>query len=212
MSTTIQSKLRETVKQSTLTDLRNDGFVPAVVYGYQTDAVSIAVNERELLNTLRVTGRNGVMKLQLEDGELNVVLNEYQKDPLKNQITHADFLAINMSEELEISVQVHLTGESIGEKDGGVLQQPNWELDIKVKPSDIPDSLEIDISELNIGDTLTVADVRKKIKYEILNDDDFGLVSISAPRTNEELEALDEVTEDASTEPEVIGEKEAEEK
>lgn len=211
MSTTIQSKVRETVKQSTLTDLRNDGFVPAVVYGYQTDAVSIAVNERELLNTLRVTGRNGVMKLQLEDGELNVVLNDYQKDPLKNQITHADFLAINMTEELEISVQVHLTGESIGEKDGGVLQQPNWELDIKVKPSDIPDSLEIDISELNIGDTLTVADVRKKIKYEILNDDDFGLVSISAPRTTEELEALDEVTEDASTEPEVIGEKEEEE-
>lgn len=208
MNTTIQSKVRETNKQSTLTELRNDGFVPAVVYGYKTDAVSIAVNERELLKTLQVTGRNGVMKLQVNNEELNVVLNDYQKDPLIDKFTHADFLAINMTEELEISVQVHLVGESIGEKDGGVLQQPNWELDIKVKPSDIPESFEVDISELNIGETLTVADIRKKSKYEILNDDDFGLVTISAPRTAAELEALDEVSEEAEAEPEVIGEKE----
>lgn len=208
MSTTIQSKLRETEKQSTLTELRGKGFVPAVVYGYKTDATSIAVSERELLKTLRVTGRNGVMKLQLNDGELNVVLNDYQTDALKGTIVHADFLAINMTEELEVSVQINLVGESIGEKDGGVLQQPNWELDIKVKPSDIPESFDVDISELNIGETLTVADIREKSKYEILSEDDYALVTISAPRTAEELEALDEVSEDGNAEPEVIGEKE----
>lgn len=208
MSTTIQSKSRIAENQSTLTELRATGNVPAVVYGYKTEARSIAVSERELIKTLRVTGRNGVMKLQLDDREVNVVLNDYQTDVLKGTITHADFLAIDMSEELEVSVQINLVGQSIGEKDGGVLQQPNWEIDIKVQPSDIPEQYDVDISELNIGDTLTVAEIRGKSKYEIVNEDDFALVTIGAPRTAEELEALDEVAEDTNAEPEVIGETE----
>ncbi|MDS9473292.1 50S ribosomal protein L25/general stress protein Ctc [Sporosarcina pasteurii] len=210
MSTTIQSDLRVAEKQSTLTELRNKGFVPAVVYGYKTDATSISVSERDLIKTLRVTGRNGVMQLLLGEDKLNVVLNDYQADALKGTITHADFLEIDMAEELEVSVQINLVGESVGEKDGGIVQQPNWEIDIKVKPSDIPETFDIDITELNIGETITVADIREKSKYEILSEDDFALVTVTAPRSEEELEALDEVTEEASAEPEVIGEKEEE--
>ncbi|WP_210471780.1 50S ribosomal protein L25/general stress protein Ctc [Sporosarcina sp. 6E9] len=206
MSTTIQSELRVKGQHSTITELRAAGFVPAVVYGYNTEATSISVNERDLLKTLRVTGRNGVMKLQVDGNEVNVVLNDYQADPLKGTVLHADFLAINMTEELEVSVHVNLVGESKGEKEGGVISQPNWELDIKVKPSDIPEAYDIDISDLEIGDTITVADIREKSKYEILSDDDYALVTISAPRSEEELEALDEATEDVSAEPEVIGE------
>ena len=206
MSTTIQSELRVKGQHSTITELRAAGFVPAVVYGYKTEATPISVNERDLLKTLRVTGRNGVMKLQLDGNEVNVVLNDYQSDPLKGTVLHADFLAINMTEELEVGVHVNLVGESKGEKEGGVISQPNWELDIKVKPSDIPETYDIDISDLEIGDTITVADIREKSKYENLSEDDYALVTISAPRSEEELEALDEATEDVSAEPEVIGE------
>ena len=145
------------------------------------------------------------MKLLVEGKEVNVVLNDYQSDALKGTVLHADFLAINMTEELEVSVHINLIGNSKGEKEGGVIQQPNWELDIKVKPSEIPETFDLDISELEIGDTLTVADIREKSKFEILNDDEYALVTISAPRTEEELEALDEATEDVSAEPEVIG-------
>lgn len=210
MSTIIQTETREHKKQSTLTQLRAEGYVPAVVYGYETEAKSISVSERELIKTLRVTGRNGVMQLKLDDKKLNVVLNDYQMDPLKGNFLHADFLAIDMAEELEVDVQVNLVGESVGEKSGGVLQQPNWEVQIKVKPTDIPESFDVDISELEIGDTITVGDIRAKSKFEILNEDDFALVTISAPRSEEELEALDEATGDVSAEPEVIGEKEEE--
>jgi large subunit ribosomal protein L25 len=206
MSTTIQSELRVKGQHSTITELRAAGFVPAVVYGYKTEATPISVNERDLLKTLRITGRNGVMKLQVDGNEVNVVLNDYQADPLKGTVLHADFLAINMTEELEVSVQINLVGESKGEKEGGIISQPNFELDIKVKPADIPESYDIDISDLEIGDTLTVADIREKSKYEILSEDDYALVTISAPRSEEELEALDEATEDVSAEPEVIGE------
>lgn len=206
MSNTIQAQVREKAQQSKLTELRQGGGIPAVVYGYQTEATSISINGRDLLKTLRVTGRNGVMKLQLEDKLINVVLNDYQAEPLKGDIVHADFLAINMTEELEVEVQVNLVGESVGEKAGGVLQQPNREIVIKVKPSEIPEAFDIDISALEIGETITVADIREKSKYEILSEDDHALVLISAPRTEEDLEALDAEAGDASAEPEVIGE------
>lgn len=211
MSTTIQSEIRVKEKQSTLTQLRANGFVPAVVYGYETEPISISVSERDLISTLRVTGRNGVMKLQIDGQEINVVLNEYQENPLKNKIEHADFLAINMKEELEVTVQVNLVGDALGVKEGGIVSQPNWELQLKVKPSDIPDSFDIDISKMDIGDTISVGDIRENSKYEILDEDDYALVSISAPRSEEELEELDAEVADTDAEPEVIGEDKDEE-
>ena len=111
-----------------------------------------------------------------------------------------------MTEELEVDVPVHLVGESVGLKEGGVLQQPNREVTIKVKPSDIPDTFDIDISELQIGETITVAEIRAKSKYEILNEDDHALVLISSPRTAAEMEELESEASETA-EPEVIGEK-----
>lgn len=205
MSTTIQSEARVPSKQSALTGLRKEGYVPAVVYGYKTEATSISVKERDLLKTLQITGRNGVIKLNIDGKDLNVVLNDYQSDVLKGEIRHADFLAINMTEELEVDVTIHLIGESVGLKEGGVLQQPNREVTIKVKPSDIPETFDIDISKLQIGETITVAEIRANSKYEILNEDDHALVLISSPRTAAEMEELESEASE-SEEPEVIGE------
>ena len=206
MSTTIQSEARVPSKQSALTGLRKEGYVPAVVYGYKTEATSISVKERDLLKTLQITGRNGVIKLNIDGKDLNVVLNDYQSDVLKGEIRHADFLAINMTEELEVDVTIHLIGESVGLKEGGVLQQPNREVTIKVKPSDIPETFDIDISKLQIGETITVAEIRANSKYEILNEDDHALVLISSPRTAAEMEELESEAAESEA-PEVIGEK-----
>lgn len=202
---TIQSKSRETDKK-TVSELRKNGWIPSVVYGYKTESTPIAVKERDLLDTLRETGRNGVIKLTVEDKDVNVVLNDYQSDVLTGFLTHADFLAINMTEELEVDVAINLVGTAPGEKEGGTVQQPVWEVTIRVKPSDIPDHIDVDVSELQIGDTILVSDIRDKVKFEILTEDEVGLVTISAPRTEAELEALDEATESTEAEPEVIGE------
>ncbi|MBD7986063.1 50S ribosomal protein L25/general stress protein Ctc [Sporosarcina sp. Sa2YVA2] len=206
MSTAIQSKSREVKTRSALSALRNEGFIPSVVYGYKTESTPIAVSERDLLFTLRETGRNGVIKLNVDGKDLNVVLNDYQADALKGDIRHADFLAINMTEELEVEVSVNLVGQSVGEKEGGTVQQPNFEVLIKVKPSDIPESFDVDVSGLGIGDSITVGDIRDKSKFEILNDDNHSLVLISAPRTEAEMEELEGDAETTDAEPEVIGE------
>jgi large subunit ribosomal protein L25 len=189
---------------STLTELRGQGIVPGVVYGYQTETTSVAVSEIDLIKTLRESGRNGVINLELEGKTLNVVLSDFQRDALKGSFEHVDFLAVNMSDELEVAVAVHLIGESPGEKEGGVVNQPNREVTIKAKPADIPDALEVDVANLAIGDTLTVGDIRGTVSYEIVDEDDFILVSVTAPRTQDELDELETPTgEDAQ--PEVIG-------
>ncbi|MBD7946263.1 MULTISPECIES: 50S ribosomal protein L25/general stress protein Ctc [Psychrobacillus] len=199
MATIIKAQKRSQKENS---KLRNSGYIPAVVYGFKVDSQPIAVDEKDLTKTLREVGRNGVMKLDVEGSSVNVVLNDYQMNILKGQMIHADFLAINMKEELEVSVTVNTTGTSIGVSEGGLLQQPNREVTVLVKPSDIPDSIEVDVTETAIGDTITVGDVREKVNYTIVEDDDFTLVTVSAPRveTEPETETEAEDTEEAPSE------------
>lgn len=204
MATKMSAQKRDAkTAHSTLTDLRGKGDVPGVVYGYQVETTPVSVSEADLIKTLRETGRNGVISLDIEGKTLNVVLSDFQRDALKGSFKHVDFLAVNMAEELEVSVAVHTTGEAAGEKEGGVVNQPNREVTVKVKPSDIPDSLDVDISELAVGDHLSVGDIRGTVSYEILDEDDFMLVSVTAPTVEEETEG-----EDDQAEPEVIGSKE----
>lgn len=192
MSTNVKAQKREHKENARL---RKNGFIPAVVYGFQIESQPIAVDERDLSKTIREVGRNGVWKLEMDGKFINVVMNDYQMDILKGKMIHADFLAINMKEELEVNVLVNLTGDSVGVSEGGVLQQPNREITITVKPADIPESIDVDVSKMAIGDTLTVADIRKKTKYTIVNEDDYTLVIVSAPRVEEEPEEETNETE-----------------
>ena len=212
MSTALQSEKRETAPQSALRQLRHEGKVPSVVYGFNTDSTSITVEERDLIKTIRQHGRNGAFKLSVDGKQVDVMLSDYQADVLTGKVEHADFLAINMSEELEVDVTIHLTGESVGEKAGGVVQQPLWEVKVKAKPSDIPEHINVDVSKLDVGEAIQISDLRAGAKYEILNEDEETVVLISAPRTDEELEALDEETAVDDSEPEVVNEKDEDQK
>ena len=200
MSTLINAQKR---KHNENASLRKNGFIPAVVYGFQVESQSIAVNEKDLAKTLREVGRNGVMKLEVDGKTVNVVMSDYQMNILKGQMIHADFLAINMQEELEVNVLVTIKGDSVGVSEGGTLQQPNREITITVKPSEIPESIEVDVSRMGIGDTLSVAEIRGITDDIIVNDDDYTLATVSAPRVEEEetetteVEETDKPTEDS---------------
>lgn len=195
MSTSIKAKAREAHKRSVKTELRNTGYVPAIVYGFKTESTPIAVNEKELEKTIRTEGRNAILSLDVDGKKVNAVLKEVQKEPLKGKLIHLDFLAVSMRQELEVEVPVVAAGTSVGVKEGGVLQQPNRELKLTVKPSDIPENIEVDITELAIGDTLTVGDIRDKVDFTIVDEDDVVLVTVSAPVSEAELEADLETTE-----------------
>ncbi|PCE48387.1 50S ribosomal protein L25/general stress protein Ctc [Staphylococcus pseudintermedius] len=195
-----------------LRKIREAGKVPAVVYGYGTKNVSVKVDEVEFIKLIREVGRNGVIELGVGSKQIKIMVSDYQYDSLKNQITHIDFLAINMTEERTVEVPVHLIGEAPGAKEGGVVEQPLFNLEITATPDSIPEYIEVDISELNINDSLSVADVKVSGDFTIENEAEDTIVSVVAPTeepTEEEIEAM----EGASTqeEPEVVGESSEEE-
>lgn len=186
MSNVLTAKERTEFKGSNLTKLRNDGNIPAVVYGNKNDSKAITINSKDLSKTIKEVGRNGIISLDVEGTSYEVMLSEYQKDALKNRVYHADFLIVDMSSEIEAQVRVELVGDAKGVKEGGVLQQSIHELNVTAKPKEIPESIEVDVTGLEIGDTLTIADI--KGNYKIANDEEEVIASVLAPRQEEEVD------------------------
>jgi len=208
MAITLKATLREDHKSSTTKKLRNEGQVPGVIYGKDKETKSIAVDSIELVKTVRDEGRNAIISLDIENNKpVDVMLHDYQMDVLKDELVHVDFFIVDMSEEMDVDVAIRLEGEAAGTKEGGVLQQPLFELVVRAKPNNIPDEIVVEVSELNIGDSITVADLPKSDKYEILEEDDTAVATVTAP-TEEELEPS---VEDESAEPELVGAEEEEE-
>ncbi|RWZ51254.1 50S ribosomal protein L25/general stress protein Ctc [Halobacillus fulvus] len=204
MAIKLKANQRENLKQSVTRELRNEGNVPGVVYGKDKEPITVSVNSIELLKTVRDEGKNAIISLDI-DGKntVDVMLHEYQVDPLKDQLIHADFYVVNMSEAMDVEVPVRLEGEAAGAREGGVLQQPLYELAVRAKPADIPEEILLDVSELNIGDSILVSDLKEARNYEITEDEDTTIVAVTPP---EEMPEEPE-TEDADAEPEVINEK-----
>ncbi|MFJ7983425.1 50S ribosomal protein L25/general stress protein Ctc [Lysinibacillus xylanilyticus] len=186
MSTVLSVKKREAGHRSTLTQLRKGGAIPAVIYGYNLDSTPISISEKEFRKSVQKDGQNGVFSMELDGKQVNVVVSEIQQCSMKDEVNHIDFLAINMSEVIESEVPIKLVGESVGISVGGILMQPNLDVKIKVKPADIPEAIEVDITELKIGETITVADIRDKIEFDIISENDHTLVTIMAPAVVDE--------------------------
>ncbi|WHX25519.1 50S ribosomal protein L25/general stress protein Ctc [Virgibacillus halodenitrificans] len=201
MAVKLKATKREDLTKSTTKQIRNEGRVPAVIYGKAKDAQSISVDSVELVKTVRDEGRNAIISLNIEnDKPVDVMLHEYQIDPLRDELVHADFYIVNMSEDMDVEVPLRLDGEAQGSKDGGVLQQPLYELQVRAKPGDIPEEIVVDISELAIGDTIAIADLPKASNYEFLEDEDTTIATVLPPDT------LDDVEEapDENNEPELV--------
>lgn len=179
MSVLLQATKRNKGPRGALSKLRNSGMLPAVVYGYNIDSVPIVLDYKETAKAVQKYGRTSVFQLEVEGKKVNAVITDVQRCALKGHVKHVDFLSINMSEELEVEVPVVAIGESAGVKVGGVLNQPVRELKIKVKPADIPEQIEVDISALEIGDVISVRDLN--LNYEVLNADEDTLFTVTPP-------------------------------
>lgn len=213
----IMTSLKAIIRQGkqtkgSLNKIRNEGKIPAVVYGFGANNTSVKVDEPEFVKVIREVGRNGVIELGVGSKTIKVMVSDYQIDPIKNQITHIDFLAINMKSELTVDVVVNLTGEAVGAKEGGVVQQPLFQLSVTATPDEIPESIEVDVTELNVGDSILVGDLKANKSYTINNEDDEAIVSVVPPTVapaegeeeeeaeGEAVEATEEVKEEAEGE------------
>ncbi len=183
--------------------LRKTGSVPGVVYSDGEPAEAIQIDAHDFGMILQHHGDSMILALSIEGGEqVPVLLREVQHHPVSGALLHADFLKISMTEKLETHVTIHLVGEATGVKlGGGVLDQSLFELEIEGLPGDIPESIDVDVSALAIGDHLTVADIVLPDGITAISEADQAIASVLAPRLEDETEAGEGTAEG---EPEVI--------
>lgn len=187
MSTVLQAKERKEFRNSNLTDIRQKGNIPAIVYGSKMESTPIYLSGAEFHKTIKTVGRNGIISLDVDGNKHEVILNDYQADPIKNEVIHVDFLAVDMNKELTANVRVDLVGDALGVKDGGVMQQSLHDISITAKPNNLPPSIEIDISNLQVGETITIGQIKASSEFRINHDEEEVIASILAPRQEEEI-------------------------
>ncbi len=196
----LDAKKREITTKGAINQLRRDGMVPCVYYEKGKDAISFSVLGTAL-NPLVYTSDTNTVVLKLDGTDYRCILKDIQFDPITDKIIHVDFRGITAGEKIDIEVPVKLVGNPIGVKEGGKLQVGVHKLDLKCLPKDIPSNIEIDISELKIGDSIHVKDLDFE-KFELLTDDSVVVVSVSTSRNVEEGTAEEEGTEEVSEETE----------
>ncbi len=192
--------------------LRAQGVIPGVVYGKDMKkSLNVSVNQRELLKLLHTkAGEHAVITLRVDEGKvLNkpAMVHVVQHDPVDGRVVHVDFHTILLTERLKVKVAVNLKGEPVGVKEeGGILEHFMREVEVECLPTEIPDQIEFDVSELKVGDTIHVRDLPRPKNATIISEPEAAVASVQTPK----VEKGEPTEEAAAAEPEVITEKKEE--
>jgi large subunit ribosomal protein L25 len=215
MDATLDAVKRESRGKNEARRLRASGRIPAVVYGAAKEGDSgnnlpVAVDPKPLLRIMHSgSGVNTLITLKIDgEGDSRVLVKEFLLDPVTHNMLHADFVRVNMDRRITVSVPVMTKGEPRGVKvEGGVLEILHRQIELETLPAEIPDSLEIDVSNLGLNDAIYLRDIAAGAKWLPITDPDLMIVHVVTPRAVEEpvvAEAAVVATPGATTEPEVI--------
>jgi len=217
----LMAKLRTQLGKEASKKLRQNGLMPAICYGPRTEPVPLTLDMREVTKTIHM-GENVLIDLMIQDGKKAgqkvVVVRDLQIDPVTDLYLHADLFEVVMDEEISVEVPIVLVGKPEGVKMGGVLEQITREVTVECLPADIPQSIEVDVSHLDIGDTIHIGDI-KLGKAKVLVDPTTTIATLVPPtvekvvveeEVEEEVPEVEEA-EEAAAEGEVKGEGEGKE-
>jgi large subunit ribosomal protein L25 len=208
-STKLSISSREVSNSRSTRRLRRQGQVPGVLYGGGDDAVPFTVDERELRHAL--AGRGAVVELELGGEATPAVLKDAQRHPVRGHTMHVDFLRVNLNVAIHSIVALELVGgdDAPGAIEGGVLEHVTREVNIEALPNDIPERLQVDVSSMQINDTVTLSAVTAPEGVTILDDlEETVVATLTPPKLQADLEALDEEAA-LEQETELVGEGEA---
>src|SRR5229473_4380491 len=203
---TIQAKPREGRGKNDARRVRREGMVPVTVYGGGAETIAAVAPLRDLAAILRSeAGRNTIFTINVEGlGASEVMFHDRQIDPVRGRLIHADLTRLVKGQKIEVTVPLHLTGESFGVREHqGVLEQIIREIEIRCEPREIPDVINVDVSNLDVHDVLHVSDIPVGANIEILNPHDVVIARIGIVK--EEVVVAPVLEGEEPTEPEVIG-------
>ena len=188
--------------------LRVQGQIPGVVYGAAKEAVPVSVSPKDIATILRsASGENTLFDLDLEGGRRKVLIKDYQLEPVKGHLLHADFYEVALDKALQVTVHVELQGVPVGVKvQGGVLDFITRELEVECLPGDIPEKIVVDVSELELGKHVRVSELKVPDKVKVLTDPGLVIAHVVTPRAEEVAPTAEAapVEGEAPAEPEVI--------
>ncbi len=181
----LNAELRDRTGKEIAKKLRAKGMIPAIFYGPRSETIPLMVDPKELAKTLHTeAGENVLIDLNIRKGEQSlqkvVMLKEIQVHPLQRSALHADFYEVSMDVMVSVEIPVHLLGKPEGVKMGGILEQVQRSIQIQCLPGDIPKSIDIDVSELKVGDSIHVRDLKIE-KFKILSDSNFTVATVVLP-------------------------------
>ncbi len=186
----LNAKSRENTGKGAARELRRNNAIPGIVYGAKTDSVMLSIETMDFIKIIREHGSTGLffnLKVEGDSGKEKIVmLKDVQMDTFGLNYLHIDLHEIDMDTNVTVSVPVETIGESVGVKEGGLLQIIRRELDVVCKPADTPSSIQIDISELDVGDSVHIEDINLGEKVEIPHEVNFTVITIGAPTVEEE--------------------------
>jgi large subunit ribosomal protein L25 len=208
----LTAQVREKAGKGVARGLRREKRVPAVLYSHGK-STPISMVSKDVTKILNVEGgEHALINLKLEGaadaGERMALIKDYQVNPLNGALVHLDLMEVAMNEKVKIPVSVHITGSAIGVKEGGIFQYGLRTLDVECLPSQIPDSIEVNITDLKVNESLHVRDIKAPEGVRILTDGDATVATIQPPISAEKLEAMLSAAPAAEAgEPEVVGKK-----
>lgn len=195
-----------------LSEIRASKMVPAIVYGKNKENISIKIDNSDLIKTFRVAWESHIISLDVEWEKVDVLVHQFQKNPVTGEFLHMDFYAITRGEKVTTKIHLTFVWESPAVEEWAIIEEATKELEVKTLPRNLVDSFEVDLSVLKeIWDMIRVSDLKiDSEKYEILNNAD-DVVAVASEPQKIELEELDEAPEVDVSEVEVINEGETSE-
>lgn len=205
VQSSLRVKPRIRIGKSGAREVRKEGNIPAILYGRGENPVPLVVRPDELKRALsNSAGINTVLELEIDGSEAPEkrfsMVKEIQRDPVKNRVIHLDFLAIDMKKSVRVKVPVNTLGRSEGERRGGKLEKLMRTIDLECLPENIPDSIEIDVSSLDIGGFVDIGSLSLGEGVELMRDAGEKVVQVVAQRSIEEDAEAEEETEEEEAE------------
>jgi large subunit ribosomal protein L25 len=177
----LKAELRTETGKGPAHRLRASGRVPAILYGHGMTPISVSVSGQDLIHVFHQAGSNALVDLQVDGQEHLAIARDVQRDHLHGRYIHLDFLAIRRDEKIRVSVDIQEFGESVGVSEGGVVEHHLREIELECLPADVPERIEVDITNLHLGDMVHVGDIAPPEGTTFLTDPETPVLSIITP-------------------------------
>jgi large subunit ribosomal protein L25 len=217
----LKAQVRKKTGKGPARTLRREGRMPAVLYGQKTESIMLSIDIREFEKVVKKANVGSLLlNLQIQNGKTSTrpaMIKELQTNPVTGAFLHVDFYEIDMQRKINVSVPVVARGKSVGVENGGLLQIVRRELELFCLPTAIPKAIEVDITDLDIGDSIHLQEITLPAEVELSEETDFTVITVLAPKMEEEVVAEEEleegeaVTEEEGAEGEAAGEETASE-